>query len=103
MLALAIPAAVAITGCSTPSLSHRKVAISVSRNPASCGGRLHRRRGRDVRRWIANDDLIDYAMNDLFNKAANEGDLRAERPQLGNGHGTTTTVTITDTAYRCSG
>jgi hypothetical protein len=56
-------------------------------------------------KWISNDSLIEYAMNDLRNKAADRGAnyVQSDPPQLGNGNGTTTTVTITGTAYRCTG
>jgi hypothetical protein len=110
ILALAIPAALAVSGCSTPSLSPQGYGVSVSRNPpppscAAVGYIVGEGGGTFGGKWIANDDLIDYAMNDLRNKAANEGAtyVQSDPPQLGNGHGTTTTVTITGTAYRCSG
>jgi hypothetical protein len=56
-------------------------------------------------KWISNDSLIDDAMNDLRNKAADRGAnyVQSDPPQLGSGHGTTTTVTVTGTAYRCTG
>lgn len=52
---------------------------------------------------IANDDLIEYAMNDLRNKAAKVGAdyVQHDPPQMGHGDGTTTTVTISGTAYKC--
>lgn len=52
---------------------------------------------------VSNEDLIDYAMNDLRNKAAEMGSthVRNDPPQLGSGDGTTTSATITGTAYRC--
>lgn len=52
---------------------------------------------------IANDDLIESAMNDLRNKAAKVGAdyVQHDPPQMGHGDGTTTTVTISGTAYKC--
>jgi len=51
---------------------------------------------------IPNEDLIEYAMNDLRNKAAELGatHVQADPPQLGSGDGTTTTATVTGTAVR---
>jgi hypothetical protein len=95
--------------CSTPALSPQAAHVAVARSapPPSCttvaylvgeGG------GTFGGKWIANDQLIEYAMNDLRNKAAARGAnyVQSDPPQLGNGHGTTTTATITGTAYRCA-
>jgi hypothetical protein len=110
MLALAIPAALAVSGCSAPALSPQGANVAVSRNapPPSCasvGYIVGEGGGTFGGKWIANDELIDYAMNDLRNKAASlgAGYVQSDPPQLGNGHGTTTTVIITGTAYRCNG
>jgi uncharacterized protein YbjQ (UPF0145 family) len=53
--------------------------------------------------WIANEDLIEYAMNDMRNQAAELGAnyVQHDPPTLGQGEGTTTTATITGTAYQC--
>jgi hypothetical protein len=55
--------------------------------------------------WISNDDLINYAMNDMRNKAAAMGatHVQASPPQLGQADGTTTTASVVGTAYLCSG
>jgi hypothetical protein len=52
---------------------------------------------------ISNDSLVEYAMNDLRNKAAKVGAdyVQHDPPQMGQGDGTTTTVTISGTAYKC--
>ena len=52
---------------------------------------------------VSNEDLIEYAMNDLRNKAAQKGatHVQTDPPQMGSGDGTTTTVTITGTGYKC--
>jgi len=54
--------------------------------------------------YISNDKLVEYALNDLRNKAGELGAnyVQQDPPQLGNGHGTTTTATVTGTAYRCA-
>jgi hypothetical protein len=95
--------------CSTPALSAQAAHVAVARSapPSSCstvaylvgeGG------GTFGGGWIRNDQLIEYAMNDLRNKAAERGAnyVQSDPPQLGTGKGTTTTVTITGTAYRCA-
>ena len=53
--------------------------------------------------YVSNEDLIEFAMNDLRNKAAELGatHIRHDPPQLGSGEGTTTSVTMTGTAYDC--
>ncbi len=53
--------------------------------------------------YIANDDLIEYALNDLRNQAVEKGGnyVEYDPPQLGGGDGTTTTATISGRAYRC--
>ena len=108
MLALVPLAAVFAVGCSTPALSPQGASVAVSRNPApstctSVGYLVGEGGGTFGGSWISNDDLVNYAMNDLRNKAANLGAtyVQSDPPQLGNGKGTTTTVTITGTAYRC--
>ena len=107
---LALLAAPLLAGCSTPALSPAAARVVVSRNPppASCsavGYLVGEGGGTFGGKWISNQDLIDYAMNDLRNKASEKGAnyVQSDPPQLGNGHGTTTTATITGTAYRCSG
>jgi hypothetical protein len=100
---------ISVLACSTPALSPQAAHVAVTRNPppSSCttvaylvgeGG------GTFGGGWIANDQLIEYAMNDLRNKAADRGAnyVQSDPPQLGNGKGTTTTATITGTAYRCA-
>jgi hypothetical protein len=96
------------TGCSTPALSPAAAAVAVSRNPApptctAVGYLVGEGGGTFGGKWISNDSLIDYAMNDLRNKAAERGAtyVQSDPPQLGGDRGTTSTVTITGTAYRC--
>ena len=96
------------TGCKTADLSPAGAEVAASRNapPPGCtpvgyltgkgGGTF----GGDL---ISNEDLIEYALNDLRNKAAGVGAnyVQHDPPGLGSGDGTTTSVTITGTAYRC--
>jgi hypothetical protein len=96
------------TACSTESLSSGGSTVVASRNApaANCkslallvghGG------GTFGGGFIANDDLIEYAMNDLRNQAAEAGGnyVQYDPPQLGEGDGTTTTATVSGTAYLC--
>ena len=55
-------------------------------------------------RWVANDKLVGYATSDLRNKASELGAdyVQIDPPSLGTSHGTTSTVTISGTAYRCA-
>jgi hypothetical protein len=108
-VALAIFASTASLACSTPALSPQASRVAVTRNapPPECtpvGYIVGEGGGTFGGKWISNDHLIEYAMNDLRNKAAEEGAnyVQSDPPQLGNGHGTTTTATITGTAYRCA-
>jgi hypothetical protein len=96
-------------GCATASLSPEGAHVAVTRNPPNpdcraLGYIVGEGGGTFGGKWISNDDLIEYAMNDLRNKAAKLGAsyVQSDPPQLGNGNGTTTTVTITGTAYACN-
>ena len=52
---------------------------------------------------ISNDSLMQYAMNDARNKAAELGatHVHLSTPQLGGANGTTTTATVMAVAYKC--
>ena len=100
----------ALTGCATASLSPSGSHVAVARAaPASScravGYLVGEGGGTFGGGWVSNDKLIEYAMNDLRNKAAERGAtyVQSDPPQLGNGKGTTTTATITGTAYVCDG
>jgi hypothetical protein len=106
---LVLLASTTALACSTPALSPAASHVAVSRNPAptACspmGYLVGEGGGTFGGGWISNDQLIEYAMNDLRNKAAEQGAnyVQSDPPQLGNGKGTTTTATITGTAYRCA-
>jgi hypothetical protein len=53
--------------------------------------------------YISNDKLMEYAMNDARNKAAERGatHIQMSAPQLGGGNGTTTTATVMAVAFKC--
>ena len=97
-----------LVGCKTADLTGEGAKVAASRNPAPSGctpkgyltGKGGGTFGGDL---IANEKLIEYAMNDLRNQAADKGAnyLQHDPPQLGSGDGTTTSVTITGTAYLC--
>ena len=95
--------------CSVPSLSPAGARVAVARTapPDGCsavGYLVGEGGGTFGGGAIANDQLIEYAMNDLRNKAAERGAnyVQSDPPQLGQGKGTTTTATVTGTAYRCA-
>ncbi len=97
-----------VSGCKTASLTEQGARVAPTRDalPPECktlglvtatGG------GTFGGGMVSNEKLIEYAMNDLRNKAAKLGatHVRHDEPQLGQGDGTTTTVTLTGTAYNC--
>jgi hypothetical protein len=104
---LALGSTVAIA-CSTPALSPQGAHVAVARNPPPNGcdpvGYLVGEGGGTFGEMISNDQLVEYAMNDLRNKAAAKGAnyVQSDPPHFGQGKGTTTTATMTGTAYRCS-
>ena len=97
-----------VSGCNTPSLSPKGVRVVASRNPPErdCSSLKYvvgRGGGTFGGGWVANEDLVEYAMNDLRNQAGAIGAnyIQTDPPMMGSGSGTTTTVTISGTAYRC--
>jgi hypothetical protein len=56
--------------------------------------------------WVSNESLIEYAMNDLRNQAAERGAnyVQHDSPTLGvpGSDGATSTATVSGTAYFCS-
>jgi len=94
--------------CSTATLSTAGANVAATRNapPSQCqalGYVVGHGGGTFGGGLISNEELIEYAMNDLRNKAAELGGnyIQHDPPTLGQGDGTTTTATITGTAYRC--
>jgi hypothetical protein len=80
-------------------------------DPASCkslGYIVGRGGGSFGGGWISNEQLIEYAMNDLRNQAAERGAnfIQHDTPTMGeagsNGSSTTTTATVSGTAYLCT-
>ncbi len=105
---LALAVCTPLAGCATAALSPAGARVAVTRNPpaADCravGYIVGEGGGTFGGAWVTNEDLINYAMNDLRNKAAERGAtfVQSDPPQLGSGKGTTTTVTVTGTAYAC--
>jgi hypothetical protein len=105
---LAVVGACIVSGCSAASLSAEGAKVAASRNPAPpgcapAGYIIGKGGGTFGGAYISNESLIGYAMNDLRNKAAALGAnyVQQDPPELGEGRGTTTSVTITGTAYRC--
>ncbi len=113
-------AALFLAGCATADLTNEGAQVATSNTaPSAEGYDPHRCRslGFVVGRgggsfggaWISNEDLVKYAMNDLRNKAAEMGAnyIQHDTPQMGvagDQNGTTTsTVTISGTAYHCDG
>lgn len=111
-LALSLGAALALLlaapACATEELSEEGASVVASPNAPAIGcenlGRVVGRGGGTFGGgFVANEDLVDYALNDARNQAADKGAnyLQTDPPQLGQGDGTTTTATVSGTAYRC--
>lgn len=105
---LSLVFAMAAAGCTVAALSPEGAKVAAGRNPAptDCqpvGYLTGKGGGAFGGAYVSNEDLIEYAMNDLRNKAAEKGAtyVQHDPPQLGNADGTTTSVTITGTAYKC--
>jgi hypothetical protein len=106
-----------LSACRTADLSGSgaKVATSPSAPvdfgyvPSSCkslGYLVGRGGGSFGGSFLSNESLIEYAMNDLRNKAAELGAnyIQHDTPQLGvpGDDGATSTATVSGTAYFCS-
>lgn len=98
----------ASSACSTPALSPKAHDVVATRNAPGGGCQsleylVGKGGGTFGGGWVANEDLVEYAMNDLRNKGADLGAnyIQTDPPMMGSGSGTTTTVTISGTAYRC--
>jgi hypothetical protein len=121
-LALAGVALLAVTllACSTAELSKKGADVITSQSapvdsgydPKTCkhlGFVIGNGGGAFGGAWISNENLVQYAMNDLRNKAAQLGAnfVQHDTPQMGvsgDNKGTnTTTATVSGNAYFCSG
>ena len=96
------------SACSTAGLSDGGAKVAAGRNapPPGCsalGYIVGKGGGTFGGGFISNEELIEYAMNDMRNKAAELGGnyVQHDPPTLGEGDGTTTTATMTGTAYKC--
>ncbi|NBD12561.1 MULTISPECIES: DUF4156 domain-containing protein [Corallococcus] len=99
-----------MTGCVTAALS--KAGSQVTPVPAAPGPECQNLGmvigtggGSFGGAYISNDQLMEYALNDVMNKAAARGatHVQANQPQLGGASGTTTTATVMAIAYKCPG
>jgi hypothetical protein len=101
-------ASLVLFACSTAALSPaaKNVLPLAAAPPAACqnlGAVIGQGGGVIGGAYISNDSLMQYAMNDARNKAADLGatHLHFSAPQLGGGNGTTTTATVMAVAYKC--
>ncbi len=111
-------AVAATTGCKTSELSGGGAQVATSQSapvdsgwdPEGCqslGYIVGRGGGSFGGGWLSNEKLIEYAMNDLRNKAAELGAnfIQHDTPTMGqagsNGDTSTTTATVSGTAYLC--
>ncbi len=111
-LASGLLGALALAGCAhTPALSPAGSLVAISRQPPAPGCRaigflVGEGGGSGIvgGRWVPNDKLVAYAASDLRNKASALGSnyIQIDPPELGSSGGTTSTVTISGTAYRCA-
>lgn len=100
----------ALAGCATADLTEAGSKVAPTRDPLpdtcqNVGIVYGKGGGTFGGEMVSNEDLIEYATNDIRNKTAELGGthVRHDPPQMGSGDGTTTTVTITGTAYKCPG
>jgi hypothetical protein len=99
------------TGCATEALSHRGSAVElttqVDRGCKNLGPVIGKGGGFLGGSWVSDEDLVEYAMNDLRNKAGDRGATHVVFTGHEMGHtsgehgGTTSTATISGIAYRC--
>lgn len=112
--------AVLLLACRTAELSGKGADVVTSQSapidsgfdPKSCkhlGFIVGKGGGAFGGAWIANEELVNYAMNDLRNQAAARGAnfVQHDTPQMGvagdgNGGSSTTTATVSGNAYYCS-
>jgi hypothetical protein len=115
---LAVAVLLSITSCKTSQLSGGGAQVATSQSapidsgwdPKSCkslGYIVGRGGGSMGGGWISNDQLIEYAMNDLRNRASELGAnfVQHDTPTMGqsgsNDSSTTSTATVSGTAYLC--
>lgn len=100
----------ALAGCATADLTEAGSKVAPTRDPLpdtcqNVGMVTGKGGGTFGGGMVSNEDLIEYATNDVRNQTAELGGthVRVDPPQMGSGDGTTTTVTVTGTAYKCPG
>ncbi len=104
--------ALALVGCSTASLTlnGEKVEVVNQMDRKDCknlGPLMGKGGGAFGGSWISDEKLVEYATNDLRNKAAGKGATHVvmSTHQMGNTSGqyggSTSTATISGIAYRC--
>jgi hypothetical protein len=114
---LLITAIALLSACRTADLSGGGAKVATSQSapvdfgyvPSSCkslGYLVGRGGGSFGGGLLTNESLVEYAMNDLRNKAAELGAnyIQHDTPQLGvpGDDGATSTATVSGTAYFCS-
>jgi hypothetical protein len=109
-----------LLGCKTAQLSGGGAQVATSSaapvdsgwDPSQCeslGYVIGRGGGAFGGGWVSNEGLIEYAMNDLRNKASEMGAnfIQHDTPTMGQAGGddgsATTTATVSGTAYKCEG
>jgi hypothetical protein len=106
-IAMLLASTLIFGGCGTAKLSNRgrRVEMLFDTTPEQCRaiGTVVGSSGGAYGGYVANSDLVEYAMNDLRNKAAELGatHVRASPPQFGAQGGTTTGATVVGNAYQC--
>jgi hypothetical protein len=96
-----------LSGCTYAEVSARGRSVHITdATPAGCDnlGVVIGKGGGGFGEWVPNERLVEYAMNDARNKAAERGatHVTLSPPQLGGGQHGTSSATITGFAYRCA-
>lgn len=92
--------------CSYSVLNQRGYSVSIAdAKPEACEnlGTVTGKGGGAWGEFVPNESLIEYAMNDARNRAAELGatHVTLSPPQLGGGNGGISAATVTGFAYRC--
>jgi len=97
-----------LTGCGTYHALTPKAASVVATTDRPSGkckslGSLSGKGGGASGGYVSNEDLIQYAINDLRNQAAEQGATHVvySSPSMGGNQGTTTSAMVTGEALKC--
>lgn len=95
-----------VSACTYAELSRAGTAVRITDGaPPGCQnlGVVIGKGGGGGGLFVANESLVEYAMNDARNKASALGatHVTLSPPQLGGGKDGTTSATVTGFAYRC--